>query len=120
MTLRVGINGFGRIGRQTVRTWYAQRRDDFEVVAVNELEPADLQAHLLRYDSEYGRFEAAVEAPDDETLCIDDHRLRVFHEPDPAAIPWGAVASTSSSTRPGGSARAATRASISAMASARC
>ena len=52
---------------------------------------ADLQAHLLRYDSEYGRFEAAVEAPDDETLCIDDHRLRVFHEPAPAAIPWGAA-----------------------------
>ena len=48
MTLRVGINGFGRIGRQTVRAWYAQHRDDIDVVAVNELEPTDLQAHLLR------------------------------------------------------------------------
>jgi glyceraldehyde 3-phosphate dehydrogenase len=88
MTLRVGINGLGRIGRQTVRTWYAQHRDDFEVVAVNELEPTDLQAHLLRYDSEYGRFEAHVEAPDDETLRLDDRSLRVFHEPNPEAIPW--------------------------------
>ena len=48
MTLRVGINGFGRIGRQTVRAWYAEHRDDIDVVAVNELEPTDLQAHLLR------------------------------------------------------------------------
>ena len=91
MTLRVGINGFGRIGRQTVRTWYAQHRDDFEIVALNELEPADLQAHLLRYDSEYGRFAGKVEAPDDATLCIDDYRLQVSHEADPAAIPWGAA-----------------------------
>lgn len=91
MTLRVGINGFGRIGRQTVRTWYAQHRDDFESVALNELEPTDLQAHLLRYDSEYGRFEAKVDAPDGETLRIDDRRLSVFHEPDPGEIPWASA-----------------------------
>ena len=86
MTLRVGINGFGRTGRTTFRAWWANRRDDFEIVAINR-GPAPMRAHLLKYDSDYGRFPAKIEVGD-SSFAVDGHEVRVFNENDPSAIPW--------------------------------
>ncbi len=86
MTVRVGINGFGRIGRNYLR---AVRRAgaDVEVVAVNDLTSADTLAHLLRYDSTHGRFEAPV-AVDGGDLVVDGRHVRVLAERDPKSLPW--------------------------------
>lgn len=86
MATRVGINGFGRIGRNFWRT--ARQRPDIEVVAVNDLtDPATL-AHLLRYDTVLGRLDETVRAVEG-ALEIGGHRLAVLSERDPAALPWG-------------------------------
>ncbi len=86
MTVRVGINGFGRIGRHYVR---AVRRAgaDVEVVAVNDLTSATTLANLLRFDSTHGRFEADVTV-DDGDLVVDGQHVRVFAERDPKSLPW--------------------------------
>ena len=84
--VQVGINGFGRIGRNVVRA--ALGRDDFRVVAVNDLTDAGTLAHLLRHDSILGTLPAAVEALDGG-LSVDGRALRVFSHRDPADIPWG-------------------------------
>ncbi len=86
MTVRVGINGFGRIGRNFLR---AARRQgaDLEIVAVNDLTDAATNAHLLRYDSTHGRFEGEVRA-DEGDLVVDDRRIRVLSEREPKALPW--------------------------------
>lgn len=89
MTLRVGINGFGRIGRQTLRAWLRYHPGDFEVVAVNDPGPADLQAHLLQFDTVYGPLDLDVSVAED-SLRVGDHEIAVSHERDPAAIDWGA------------------------------
>ncbi len=85
MTTRVGINGFGRIGRCVLRC--ALDRDDIEVVAVNDITDTKTLAHLLKYDSIHGRLEQPVEASDD-TIRIGSRELRVLSERDPAALPW--------------------------------
>ncbi len=85
MTTRVGINGFGRIGRCVLRC--ALDRDDIEVVAVNDITDTKTLAHLLKYDSIHGRLEQPVEASDD-TIQIGSRELRVLSERDPAALPW--------------------------------
>jgi glyceraldehyde 3-phosphate dehydrogenase len=85
MTVRVGINGFGRIGRAFTRM--AQERTDLEVVAVNDLIDARTLAHLLEFDSTYGRFGHKVEYTDD-SLIIDGTPLGVLSERDPAGIDW--------------------------------
>ena len=90
MTLRVGINGFGRTGRQFMRAWWERRRDDFEVVAINGRTPVDMHTHLLRYDSDYGRFPAEITDGDD-AFAIDGHAVRVFQGSDPATIDWGSL-----------------------------
>jgi glyceraldehyde 3-phosphate dehydrogenase len=89
MTVRVAINGFGRIGRSFYRALSERgAADGVEVVAVNDLtDPATL-AHLLRYDSTLGRFAAQVRATDD-TITVDGAPIRVLSERDPAALPWG-------------------------------
>ncbi len=87
MTLRVGINGFGRTGRTAFRAWWQYHRDDFEIVAVNR-GPADIRAHLLAYDTDYGRFPAKIEAGAD-CFSVDGHEVKVLNENDPSAIPWG-------------------------------
>ena len=87
MTIRVGINGFGRTGRQLVRAWWEHRRDDFEIVAVNGRSPVEMHTHLLRYDSDYGRFPAEVTDGAD-AFTIDGHAVRVFQGSDPATIDW--------------------------------
>lgn len=87
MTVRVGINGFGRIGRNFVRAVLASGAD-VEVVAVNDLTSAETNAHLLRYDSTQGRLAAPVVVEGDE-LVVDDRRIKVLAEREPAHLPWG-------------------------------
>lgn len=87
MRIRVGINGMGRIGRAVLRG--VIERDDaaVEVVAVNDLTPVATLAHLLRYDSTYGRWPVDIEV-DSENLSVGGRLVRVFGEPDPAALDW--------------------------------
>ncbi|HXF82524.1 MAG TPA: type I glyceraldehyde-3-phosphate dehydrogenase [bacterium] len=87
MTVRVGINGFGRIGRQSLRAILERHPDSLQVVAINDIADLQTNAHLFRYDSNYGRFPGRVEARDGE-LLVNDWRVRVFQEREPAAIPW--------------------------------
>src|SRR5260370_15228760 len=86
MTIRVGMNGFGRIGRTFVRR--VLERDDIEVVAVNDITDARTLAHLLEFDSTYGRLAAAVTHSDD-SIIIDGTPIRVLSSRDPAEIDWG-------------------------------
>ena len=86
MAKRVGINGFGRIGRNFYRA-YLDRDPGFEIVAVNDLAAPDVLAHLLRYDSTHGRLHAQVEASDGE-ISVDGKAFRVLAERDPTALPW--------------------------------
>jgi glyceraldehyde 3-phosphate dehydrogenase len=87
MPVRVGINGFGRIGRNAFRAAY-ERGADVEWVAVNDLVDPHTIAHLLKYDSNYGPFPGSVEATD-AGLRVDGNEIRVLAERDPAALPWG-------------------------------
>ena len=84
--MRIGINGFGRIGRQVYRIMHASG-SELEVAAVNDLTDSKTMAHLLRYDSTYGKFEGRVEATDD-SLVVDGQRFRYLAERDPSKIPW--------------------------------
>jgi glyceraldehyde 3-phosphate dehydrogenase len=86
MAKRVGINGFGRIGRNFFRA-YLDRDPGFEIVAVNDLAAPDVLAHLLHYDSTHGRLDAEIEAGDGE-ITVDGNSLQVLAERDPAALPW--------------------------------
>jgi glyceraldehyde 3-phosphate dehydrogenase len=83
--IRVGINGFGRIGRNVLRA--AQDNDNIQIVAINDLTDSRTLAHLLKYDSLMGTFPAHIENNDD-TIFVDDHAIQVFSERDPAQIPW--------------------------------
>ncbi|MBT1624418.1 type I glyceraldehyde-3-phosphate dehydrogenase [Curtobacterium flaccumfaciens pv. oortii] len=84
---RIAINGFGRIGRNTLRALLARGGDDLEVVAVNDLTAPDTLAHLFRYDSALGPFDGTVEV-DGDTLVIDGRRVRVLASTSPADLPW--------------------------------
>jgi glyceraldehyde 3-phosphate dehydrogenase len=88
MPLRIGINGFGRIGRQIYKTIHDLHPDKLEVVAVNDLTDPRTNAHLLKYDSTYGHFPGDIEATDD-TIKVDGATIKVFKERDPGKIPWG-------------------------------
>ena len=88
MTTRVGINGFGRIGRQSLKAMLERHPRDLEVVAVNDLTDTKTNAHLLKYDSTYGRFPGEVEATPD-SLIVNGHSIKVLSQRDPAQIPWG-------------------------------
>jgi len=89
MAIRVGINGYGRIGRNVLRALYeARRRSDIEIVAINDLGDAKTNAHLTRYDTAHGRFPGKV-AVDGDSMVVDDDRIRVLAERDPAKLPWG-------------------------------
>ena len=88
--LRVAINGLGRTGRQTVRAWWDRHRDDFDLVAVNGRSDAAMHAHLLKYDSDYGRFPADIESGAD-SLSIGGREVRVFRQDDPSQIDWPSV-----------------------------
>ena len=85
MPVKVGINGFGRIGRNVFRA--AQGRPEIEIVAVNDITDPPTLAHLLKYDSILGNFSGAVSADGDQ-LTVDGHRVKVFAEKDPGNLPW--------------------------------
>jgi glyceraldehyde 3-phosphate dehydrogenase len=84
---RIGINGFGRIGRQTLKAILERHAGDLEVVAINDLQPVATSAHLFRYDSTYGRYPGEVSAGE-SSITVDGHEVRAFSEKDPAALPW--------------------------------
>src|SRR5436305_1315396 len=87
MPVRVGINGFGRIGRNVFRAAY-EKGADIEWVAANDIGDPETTAHLLKYDSNYGPFPGTVEATE-TGLRVDDNEIRLFAERDPANLPWG-------------------------------
>ncbi|MGA4508575.1 type I glyceraldehyde-3-phosphate dehydrogenase [Propionibacteriaceae bacterium G1746] len=87
MTVKVGINGFGRIGRNYFRALLAQGAD-LDVVAVNDLTDNKTLAHLLKYDSILGRFPGEITF-DEESITVDGKKIRVYEEKDPANLPWG-------------------------------
>jgi len=90
MTINVGINGFGRIGRNVLRAIIESGRTDIEVVAINDLGPVETNAHLLRYDSVHGRFPAEVTVNGD-TIDVGRGPIKVTAERDPTALPWTGV-----------------------------
>jgi len=87
MTTKVGINGFGRIGRLTFRTISQYHKGELEVVAINDLTDTATTAHLLKWDSTYGPYPDTVVASDD-AITVDSHKVKVISERDPASIPW--------------------------------
>jgi len=90
MATRIGINGFGRIGRLVARAVLERYPDNLELVAVNDLTDASTNAHLFKYDTSYGIFPGSVEVKED-AIAIDGKDVRVFAQPDPAQIPWSEV-----------------------------
>ncbi|NNF04819.1 MAG: type I glyceraldehyde-3-phosphate dehydrogenase [Rhodothermales bacterium] len=90
MAIRIGINGFGRIGRLVFRSIVERGGSEFDVVGVNDLTDAPTLAHLLRYDSVHGRFPGKIEV-DGNDLIVAGDRLNVFSERNPADLPWGDV-----------------------------
>jgi len=87
MAIKVGINGFGRIGRQVMKVMKEKYPNDIDVVAFNDLGDLKTMAQLFRYDSNYGAFEGTVEVTDDG-LIIDGDKIKALSERDPAALPW--------------------------------
>ena len=87
MTIRVGINGFGRIGRNFLRA-AREQGENIEVVAVNDLTDPEALVHLFKYDSIMGRFPGEVTL-DGDTMSVDGHEVKFLAEPDPAKLPWG-------------------------------
>jgi len=91
MAIKVGINGYGRIGRNVLRALYeAGRTGELQIVAVNDLADARTNAHLTQYDTAHGKFPGKVSV-DGEAMVVNGDRIRVFAERDPAKIPWGSV-----------------------------
>lgn len=91
MTIRVAINGYGRIGRCILRSIFEnQRQNEFEVVAINDLAGITTTAHLTRYDSTHGRFQSKVTI-DGDYLVVDGHPILITQDRDPTALPWKAL-----------------------------
>ena len=88
MAIRVGINGFGRIGRQVVKIIRADYADEIDVVAFNDLGDLNTMAHLFRYDSVHGRYDGTVEVTEG-ALIVDGDEIKALSERDPANLPWG-------------------------------
>ncbi|MBV6458991.1 MAG: Glyceraldehyde-3-phosphate dehydrogenase [Fimbriimonadaceae bacterium] len=87
MALRIGINGFGRIGRLSLRAMLERYKGVFDVVAINDLVDTRTNAHLFKYDSVYGPFNGVVEH-DESSITVDGDRFKVFAHTDPGSIPW--------------------------------
>ena len=87
--IKVGINGFGRIGRNVLRIAQERLNDDIQIVAINARANAKTLAHLFKYDSCYGIFDKEVEVKDEDTLLIDSKEVKILRCSDPAEIPWG-------------------------------
>src|ERR1700689_2175265 len=91
MTIRVGINGYGRIGRNVLRALYEGKRTaEVKIVAINDLCDPKANAHLTRYDTAHGKFHGEGKV-DGDCMVVHDDRIRVFAERDPAKLPWGEV-----------------------------
>ena len=89
MPIKVGINGYGRIGRNILRALYeANRQKDIQIVALNDLGDAQTNAYLTRYDSVHGKFPGEVQVEGD-SLVVNGDRIKVLAERDPAKLPWG-------------------------------
>ena len=88
MSIKIGINGFGRIGRQVTKALFENYRGKFDLVAVNDLSDTATNAHLFKYDSNYGAYKGTVEVKDGN-LVIDGDPIKVLAERDPAKLPWG-------------------------------
>ncbi len=88
MAVRVGINGFGRIGRLVLRAAAEAGRNDVQFVAVNDLGPVKTNAHLLKYDSVHGTFPGEVSS-DDNSMTVNGQKVQVLSERDPTKLPWG-------------------------------
>jgi glyceraldehyde 3-phosphate dehydrogenase len=88
MAVRIGINGFGRIGRLVLRAAAESKRNDVEFVAVNDLGSVEANAHLLKYDSVHGTYPGSV-STDGDSMTVDGHKIKVFAERDPKKLPWG-------------------------------
>src|SRR3954469_19220362 len=87
MAIRVGINGFGRIGRQVLRAAKEQGVADLDFVAINDLTDTKTLAHLFKYDSVHGRYDGDVEH-NGNALIVDGDEVKILSERDPAALPW--------------------------------
>ena len=89
MTIKIGINGYGRIGRNILRALFESgRTGEFEIVAINDLGDAKTNAHLTRYDTAHGKFPGNVTV-DGDCMVVNGKRIRVLAERDPAQLPWG-------------------------------
>ncbi len=87
MSIKVAINGYGRIGRNILRAKYESGNDDIEIVAINDLGDANTNAHLTQYDTAHGRFPGTVVAKDDH-IVVNGDKISVFAERDPSKLPW--------------------------------
>ena len=91
MAIKVGINGYGRIGRNILRALFeAKRSGEIEIVAINDLGDANTNAHLTRYDTAHGKFHGEVKV-DGDSMVVDGHRIKVLAQRDPTQLPWGAL-----------------------------
>ncbi|MBF8981953.1 type I glyceraldehyde-3-phosphate dehydrogenase [Lutibacter sp. B2] len=90
MTVKVGINGFGRIGRNAFKIAMERENKNFEIVAINDLTDAKTLAHLLKYDSCFGKFNLSVEAKEN-AIMVDGKEIKIFAERDPEKLPWGEI-----------------------------
>jgi glyceraldehyde 3-phosphate dehydrogenase len=89
MAIKVGINGYGRIGRNTLRALYeSQRTGEIQIVALNDLGNANTNAHLTRYDTAHGKFNGTVTV-DGDSMVVNGDRIKVLSERDPSKLPWG-------------------------------
>ena len=91
MTIKVAINGYGRIGRNTLRAHYEDgKRHDLEIVAINDLGSPEINAHLTRHDTAHGKFPGRVDVEGD-AMVVNGDRIRVFAQRDPTQLPWGSL-----------------------------
>ncbi|HUQ28750.1 MAG TPA: type I glyceraldehyde-3-phosphate dehydrogenase [Usitatibacter sp.] len=88
MTVRVAINGYGRIGRNILRAHHEAKKHDLAIVAVNDLGPIETNAHLTRYDTTHGKFPGKVEV-DGDSMVVNGDRIKVLSQRDPSQLPWG-------------------------------
>ncbi len=88
MTAKVAINGFGRIGRLVLRSYYEAGRNDLDFVAINDLADLKANAHLLKYDSVHGRFPYEVDTQGNDILIVKGHKIKCVQVKDPAQLPW--------------------------------
>ncbi|HOJ86506.1 MAG TPA: glyceraldehyde 3-phosphate dehydrogenase N-terminal domain-containing protein, partial [Elusimicrobiales bacterium] len=88
MAVKIGINGFGRIGRLVARAIFERKLSDVEIVAINDLTDSKTNAHLFKYDSVHGTYNGEVKASGEDEISIDGKKVKVLKKKDPAEPPW--------------------------------